>query len=127
MKRIVFIISIIFVVGFISCSKEESFTVIYIGYIYNIDTKQPFANTQFKFYRRGGLNNKFEEHYFYTDKDGFFKQYFKSKVGVLVWPDYHSGAAYMGPEPFISNRYLQEPEIKTHTSYYDTIYSKERY
>lgn len=123
------IIIIIFALFINSCSKHrtQAFKYRVIGYIYNSIDSTPFVNTQFKVYQYSpsnlGSKSKTEETFFYTDDGGHF-DITCSHAGILVWPSYHMGAAYIGP-PYLGNGVKSETDEvnKIYITYFDTLYT----
>ncbi len=130
MKNIQTPLTILVLILFIvSCKKEEVKTKYrYTGYIYNEQDSLPFKNTQFKIYyfKPANLTNKFEseEDFFYTDSEGHF-DVTSEVAGLLVWPSYIYGSAYIGPPDFgTALRSENDDANKILTRFYDTIYTE---
>ncbi len=126
MKKIIFLLPILIVI-LVSCNKNRSnkYKSRFIGYVFNQNDTTAFANTKFKVYTPASSFNVTEtkEFYFYTDNKGYFDITVED-AGLLAWPSYHQGAAYIGP-PYFGNskRWETDENNKIYISYFDTIYT----
>jgi len=132
MKQIVIICAVLLSTAiWCGCDKKEiqPYKTVLKGYIYNSRDSTPFRNTRFKFYNFSYAtpisSSKTQESFFFTDEGGYFNHTTSQSQGVLAWPSYHEGSAYIGP-PYLGNskRFTSDKENRINTYHYDTLYTE---
>jgi len=128
MKKVIISLMVLSVIFFSACNKNKKKIQNNLkGYIYNSNDSTPFKNTTFKYYypnRSSFANSESLEHFFTTNEKGYFDFTTEQYQGQLVWPSYHEGAAYVGPEHFgPAKDFIQDNENGIYTYIYDTLYT----
>jgi hypothetical protein len=106
-----------------SCVKPGSSKPMrYMGTIINSKDSLPLAGKAFKFYQNRSSLSKEMEHIFTTDSKGRFDESVSFSGGLLCWPDYFEGSAYLGMQPVFSIGLIKDSTNAAYIKQFGTVF-----
>jgi hypothetical protein len=94
----------------------------YIGRILNTKDSLPYVSRPFKLYKSSSTISKEQEFKFATDGQGRFNVTTELQGGLLCWPDYFPGSAYLGASPVYAIGSSKDETTGIYTLDFGTVY-----
>jgi hypothetical protein len=114
---------LILIISLTACKKRERKFRFY-GYIYNSIDSTPFANTNFKLWKKGYTYGADHETPFITDDNGYFDLTNDGTDGSsIAWPSYEDAAGYLGPQTLSPKSEFLNSDGTLNTVVFDTVYT----